>query len=98
MKHVKPTNKQVEAEIAWLARNKHSVPRRTAFGDDNWKAIDVQLLVLRERLSVDDCSDRGDEKGWTQRDYEGACKVARWLAGEDRYRLSLLAFWDGPVQ
>lgn len=78
------TEEQINAEIAALVELKPKVRQRTAFGDDNHAAIDAQLAVLRERMSIDDvCSAYGDEgmDEFDQHTLDAALSAHDWMTG-----------------
>lgn len=50
----KPTPEQIAAEIARLKAVHARVPTHSLFGDDNRAAIDAQIRVLQEGMSIDD--------------------------------------------
>lgn len=86
-----PTAAQIKAEIAALKKLKPKVRRRTAFGDDNWKAIDAEIAVLAENLSDNRIYDRftprdeetGDEDpDGNRHELDAALETRRWLDGE----------------
>lgn len=49
----KPTPEQIELEIARLKAVHPQVPTHSFFGDDNRAAIDAQIRVLEEGMSLD---------------------------------------------
>lgn len=77
----KPTEKQIEAEIAALDECKKFVPKFTKFGDNNHEAIDAAVSALADRLSVDLAYDMADEPEPSPID-EARIDAARWLTGE----------------
>ena len=54
MSTTKPTSEQIAAEIALLQAVHPKVPTHSFFGDDNRAAIDAQIRVLQERMSLDE--------------------------------------------
>lgn len=52
------TTLEIDAEIAALKALKPRVRERSFFGDDNHAAIDAQIAVLTERMSMDDVYSR----------------------------------------
>ncbi len=54
----KPTAEQIQVEIAALKEIQPRVPHHSAFGEDNWAAIQAQTVVLEERLDEDAIYDR----------------------------------------
>ncbi len=99
MENTKPTDEQVAAEIKWLEENKGNIPSHTSFGDSNIAAINVQLEVLRERLTEEQVFDRAEENGWSDRVTENACDAAMWLTGEEPdNRPSSENNWGGLVR
>jgi hypothetical protein len=76
---MKPTDEQINAEIAALSDLQGRVRRYTAFGDDNRAAIIAQIGVLRNRRTVDDVY-----RDFHLSDYEqsSALSAADWLSGD----------------
>lgn len=56
------TKEQIEDAIKKLIEVKSSVRRYSFFGDDNWKKIDAQILVLERGLDEDQIYDRYDDR------------------------------------
>lgn len=56
------TKEQIEDAIKKLIEVKPSVRRYSFFGDDNWKKIDAQILVLERGLDEDQIYDRYDDR------------------------------------
>ena len=79
---VSPTKDQIQAEVQALKEMQPSVRHYTAFGDDNWGAIDAQISTLVERLDEDEVYDRweGEE---TESELDNALYALRWLEGEE---------------
>lgn len=49
---MKPTDKQIAAEIKALKACKLYAPKRTAFGDDNHRKIDLQIEYLQGQIDT----------------------------------------------
>lgn len=90
---MKPTPKQVEAEIAALQELKAKVPQRTCFGDSNRDGIEAQIEVLTQNLKEDAIWDRShtededdarreDDSLWKESVRDHALDARRWLVGE----------------
>ena len=90
---MKPTQKQIEAEIAALQAVKTKVPQRTKFGDSNRDGIEAQIEVLTHNLKEDaiwdrshtedeDDSRREDDSLWKESVRDHALDARRWLDGE----------------
>ena len=45
------TEEQVQQEIEALKEVKDKIPKRSAFGDNNHRAIEVQITVLERRMT-----------------------------------------------
>jgi len=54
------TRYEIRDEINALREIKPTVRRFTAFGDDNWAAIDVQIDALDGEWNISDADDDGD--------------------------------------
>jgi hypothetical protein len=54
------TKEQIEAAIKALEEIKPKVRHFTAFGDDNWKSIEAQIVVLERKYSEDQIYNRYD--------------------------------------
>lgn len=82
-----PTPDQVAAEIELLKGLKPRVRPVSAFGDDNRAAIEAQIAVLTERMSLDDVYDRFgvgaflDEDEFDQYALDSALVAHDWLHG-----------------
>ena len=83
----KPTPDQVAAEIELLKRLQTRVRPVTMFGDDNRAAIEAQIAVLTERMSLDDVYDRFGEDAFLDEDefdqyaLDSALVACDWLRG-----------------
>ena len=78
------TKEQIDAEIEALRKMKPSVRRRSAFGDDHHHAIEAQISVLRETMSVDEIYDAyGDEDAYEfeQNVLDEAINAHDWMMG-----------------
>lgn len=49
---MKPTEKQIAAEIKALEACKSYIPKRTMFGDDNIRKVDLQIEYLRGEIDT----------------------------------------------
>ena len=67
-----------DAMIKKLQEQKSTVPKHSFFGDDNHRAIDYQIKVIKEELSEDDIYDRGLEHYVEIM----ALHTAQWLDGD----------------
>lgn len=72
------TDEEIDAEIATLREMKPRVRHFTAFGDDNWKAIELQIFVLEERMDTDQAGDEYDDAD----EYSHATEAIQWMEGE----------------
>ena len=95
----KPTPEQIAAEIARLKAVHARVPTHSYFGDDNRAAIDAQIRVLQEGMSVDDVHDAfGEltaEGDFSHNTLDCALTAHDWLHGElTDEELSPAAGWE----
>jgi len=84
----KPTAEQIAAEAKKLREMKLKIPRRNAFGDDNWEVVGAQIEVLESNLSYDLMANRwGDtaaEEDYSEHVYDSASDARRWMDGEEK--------------
>lgn len=71
------TQKQIDAEIETLKSQKPRVPNFTAFGDDNWAAIDVQIEVLEKEMDQDAIDAKWPMDG-EYHFYTAGCEAMDW--------------------
>jgi len=71
------TEKQVSDEIKKLRDMKPNVRRFTAFGDDNWRRIEVQIAVLERNMDENDIGIYTDPDENSQ-----AYDAIQWREGE----------------
>jgi hypothetical protein len=76
---VKPTPKQVQAEIEKLEEIKPRVRRYSMFGDDHHASIEAQIDVLRKNLDNDAIYDSFDGK---ESILDNAIQAQQWRDGE----------------
>lgn len=85
MSKVRPTPEQVAAEIASLKAVHPRVPTHSAFGDDNRAAIDAQIRVIEEGMTLDEVHDTfgelTDEGDFSQNTLDCALTAHDWLHG-----------------
>ena len=85
----KPTEKQIDEEIAKLKTMKPTVLRQSMFGDDHHEAIDAQIEVLTERMSEDEIYDKypsveeNEFDGVADNISSSAHEAAMWMEGYD---------------
>ena len=86
-----PSKKDIKTEIKKLKELKPHVPRMTAFGEDNYAAIEAQIEVLEKDMDEDDIEGRwpindpdNEEEinNENMRLYENARDAFNWLNGE----------------
>ncbi len=88
------TKKQIKKEIAALKKIKPRVPRTNFFRDDHHAAIDAQIKVLSESMSIDRVFDEfpstemsggrvPEEDCVAQNVHEAAYEAARWLNDDE---------------
>ena len=89
-KNKKPTEKEIEAEIAKLREMEPHILPRTIFGDSNRDAIAAAINVLERRWTEHDIYDEypyatGEEDVDEVREnvHSAALEAAEWLAGEN---------------
>lgn len=76
------TDEQIGAEVASLTEMKPRVRHYSAFSDDNHEAIEAQISVLRDRMSVDEIYDAfGDEDAgeFAQNVLDDALAAHNWM-------------------
>lgn len=84
----KPTDAEIETEIEVLRSQRERVRRYTAFGDDNFRAIDVQIEALEGRFEEEDVYDRVDEAEYDDREKDCALEAVQWMSGAESERPS----------
>ena len=72
------TDEEIDAEIATLREMKPRVRHFTAFGDDNWAAVELQIFVLEERMDEDQAGDEYEDAD----EYSHATEAIQWMNGE----------------
>ncbi|CAN7561676.1 hypothetical protein [Acidovorax sp. LjRoot117] len=97
---VKPTPEQVALEIARLNEVHPRVPTHSYFGEDNRAAIDAQIRVLQESMSLDEVHDTfgelTDEGDFSQNTLDCALTAHDWLHGDLADEEASPAFgWEG---
>lgn len=79
------TDEQIAAEIAKLEEMKPRVRRYSLFGDSHHAAIDAQVRVLRERLTIPNVEYVFDvDIGVAENVYENAHEAAAWWTEDAR--------------
>lgn len=73
------TQKQIEAEIKALEACKEYIPRRTAFGDDNHKNLDLQIEELRD--GIDDTADEWND--YSEGEQSAIMEARYWKEGDE---------------
>lgn len=81
----KPTPEQIELEIVRLKAVHPQVPTHSFFGDDNRAAIDAQIRVLEEGMSLDEVHEAfgelTEEGDFSQNTLDCALTAHDWLNG-----------------
>ena len=100
MSTTKPTSEQIAAEIALLQAVHPKVPTHSFFGDDNRAAIDAQIRVLQERMSLDEVHDTFGkltaDGNFSQNTLDCALTAHDWLNGDLAADEASPAFgWEG---
>lgn len=96
----KPTPEQVALEVARLKAVHPLVPTHSFFGDDNRAAIDAQIKVLEEGMSLDEVhaafGEFTDEGDFSQNTLDCALTAHDWLQGDLADDEASPAFgWEG---
>jgi hypothetical protein len=81
----KPSEKQINAEIAKLEALKPKIPHFSIFGDNNYEKIDAQIEVLKEGLTEDEVYNRFEDTenpDQTADLVSNARDASLWLVGE----------------
>ena len=80
------TAQEIRAEIEALRKMKLDVRHYTAFGDDNWLAIDRQIEALVDEWTDDDAYDALDEGDISEHEFQAASEAIAWANGDyDEY-------------
>lgn len=96
----KPTPEQIATEVARLKAVHSRVPTHSFFGDDNRAAIDAQIRVLQERMSIDDVHDSfgelTEDGEYSHNTLDCALTAHDWLHGSlAADEASPAAGWEG---
>lgn len=75
----KRTQDEIDAEIAKLEGLKTRIPQKTLFGDNNRAAIDAEIVVLKEQMSMNDVY---RNYGADMHVCDSALGAFSWMAGE----------------
>lgn len=90
--------KRAQEEISKIVEQlKALIPRvrpRTAFGDDNRQAIDIQVFIIESDMSEDEIWDRWEDN---DRLRDMALEARSWLDGEE-IEGGLVEGWESLVQ
>ncbi len=79
---------KIDAEIAALELAKSYAPKRTMFGDDNHKKIDLQIEELRD--GIDDTCEEWEDFNYKQQ--QAILEARKWKEGDSDDTPS--AGWD----
>ena len=80
------TAREIRDEIDALREIKPTVRRFTAFGDDNWAAIDRQIEALVDEWTDDNAYDALDEGDISEHEFQAASEAIAWVNGDyDEY-------------
>lgn len=78
------TAQEIHAEVDALRKMKPDVRHFTAFGDDNWAAIDRQIEALVDEWTDNDVRDLRDDL--TEHEFQSAREAIDWANGDyDEY-------------
>lgn len=75
------TAQEINDEIKALEAVKESVRHYTAFGDDNWSAIETQIDALRNEWTDNDAYDALDEGDINEHEFQAASEAIAWAEG-----------------
>jgi hypothetical protein len=73
------TQIEIEAEIKALEACKTYIPRRTTFGDDNHKNVDLQIEELRD--GIDDTADEWND--YSDGEQSSIMEARYWKEGDE---------------
>jgi hypothetical protein len=96
----KPIKAQIEKEIKELTEIKPKVRHFSIFGDDNWKAVEIQIEVLSEDLSIEEIEDKWGDYSYGAPSlslYENATEARAWLDGDSEEE-SLAEGWHSLIK
>lgn len=80
------TAHEIRAEVDTLRKMKLDVRHFTAFGNDNWLAIDRQIDALVDEWTDDDAYDVLDEGYISEHEFQAASEAIAWANGDyDEY-------------
>jgi len=80
------TAQEIHAEVDALRKMKPDVRHFTAFGDDNWAAIDRQIEALVGEWTDDNAYDALDEGDISEHEFQAASEAIAWVNGDyDEY-------------
>jgi hypothetical protein len=75
------TQNEIDTEIATLRNLKSRVPERTDFCEDSRSAIDAEISVLENRLSIDEILDAAEVGQFSEDQRDCAIEARIWLDG-----------------
>lgn len=75
---MKRTQQEIDHVIFMLDKQKQKLPNFSAFGDNNWDAIDEQIEALKNQDDEDDIY----EKGLSDHAENAAMAAVQWLNGD----------------
>ncbi len=84
----RPTDDDIDVEVARLKELRPLIRPTSAFGDDNIRSLDDQIWVLEERASENECYDRFDLLTEDQEPDEGDRDIANESEGRGMERAS----------
>lgn len=76
------TRDEIIFEVLKLQKQKNEVPQKDFFGDDNWRAIDIKIAVLKGEKSLSDFDDDINGSDQDLLDYDAAQDADLWLNGD----------------
>lgn len=72
------TQKEIDSEIKALEACKNYIPKRTAFGDDNYRNLDLQIEELRD--GIDDTADEWND--YSDSEQSAIIEARDWKEGQ----------------
>ena len=89
-----PSNKDIDAEVEALQAVRSRLPEKTFMGSSIFDAIDEQIRVLRERMTVQEVlTAYSNYDGYVG---ESMLEAAEWLVGGDAMRPTVV--WQNEVR
>ena len=74
------TQEQIDEQIKGIESMKEWLPEYSAFGDNNWEAMDLQIEILKGNTTSDDIDTDEDEDSTL---YNSALDAEEWLNNDN---------------